>query len=146
MRKTVLVMKICEILLFFFMGNLTRIIFSQKLNYVINIFLFGGVIILGIYILVVNIIINSDKKYLLQGTKREIKIYDVKEELPQNYEQVIIIGDSIVTSGKFINGLFECDDLDLYGVVNENDNVDGANVFIVKQWIPSISLLYDDCE
>ena len=146
MRKTELAMKICEILLFFFMGNLTRIIFSQKLNYVINIFLFGGVIILGIYILVVNIIINSDKKYLLQGAKREIKIYDVKEELPQNYEQVIIIGDSIVMSGEFINGLFECDDLDLYGVVNENDNVDGANVFIVKQWIPSISLLYDDCE
>ena len=145
MRKTELAMKICEILLFFFMGNLIRIIFSQQLGYV-NIFLFGGVIILDIYILVVNIIINSDKKYLLQSAKRKNKIYDVKEELPQDYEQVIIIGDNIVTSGKFINGLFECDDLDLYGVVNENDNVDGANVFIVLQWMPSISLLYDDCE
>ena len=145
MRKIELTMKICEILSLFFMGNLTRIIFSQKLNYV-NIFLFGGVIILGIYILVVNIIINSDKKYLLQGAKREIKIYDVKEKLPQDYEKVIIIGDGIVMSGEFINGLFECDDSDLYGVVNENDNVDGANVFIVKQWIPSISLLNDACK
>lgn len=145
MRKTELAMKICEILLFFFMGNSIRIIFSQQLGYV-NIFLFGGVIILDIYILVVNIIINSDKKYLLQSAKRKNKIYDVKEELPQDYEQVIIIGDNIVTSGKFINGLFKCDDLDLYGVINENDNVDGANVFIVKQWMPSISLLYDDCK
>lgn len=145
MRKTELAMKICEILLFFFMGNSIRIIFSQQLGYV-NIFLFGGVIILDIYILVVNIIINSDKKYLLQSAKRKNKIYDVKEELPQDYEQVIIIGDNIVTSGKFINGLFKCDDLDLYGIINENDNVDGANVFIVKQWMPSISLLYDDCK
>lgn len=46
--------KICEILLFFLMGNLTRIAFSMQLNYIDNIILLACVLLLVLYILIVN--------------------------------------------------------------------------------------------
>ena len=72
--------------------------------------------------------------------KKEIEIFSVKEKLPNNYESVVMIGNGIVRNGQFINGLFETDDTELYGVINESDKVDGADVFVVKKWFSSSSI------
>lgn len=72
--------------------------------------------------------------------KKEIEIFSVKEKLPNNYEDVVMIGDGIVKTGQFINGVFETDDTELYGVMNENDKVDGADVFVVRKWFSASSI------
>lgn len=45
--------KICEAFLFFLMGNLIRIAFSEQLNYIDNIFLITCVIIFMVYVLII---------------------------------------------------------------------------------------------
>lgn len=72
--------------------------------------------------------------------KKEIEIFDVNDKLPDNYEHVIMIGDEVAKSGQFINGLFETDDNELYGVIGDDDKIDGADTFVVKRWFPASSL------
>lgn len=45
--------KICEVSLFFLMGNLIRIAFSTQLNYIDNIFLIICVVIFVVYVLII---------------------------------------------------------------------------------------------
>lgn len=53
MKHIKLIKKICEAFLFFLMGNLIRIAFSERLNYIDNIFLITCVIIFMVYVLII---------------------------------------------------------------------------------------------
>ena len=53
MKHIKLTKKICEAFLFFLMGNLIRIAFSERLNYIDNIFLITCVIIFMVYVLII---------------------------------------------------------------------------------------------
>lgn len=53
MKHIKLIKKICEVFLFFLMGNLIRIAFSEQLNYIDNIFLITCVIIFMVYVLII---------------------------------------------------------------------------------------------
>lgn len=53
MKHIKLIKKICEALLFFLMGNLIRVAFSEQLNYIDNIFLITCVIIFMVYVLII---------------------------------------------------------------------------------------------
>lgn len=53
MKYIKLIKKICEAFLFFLMGNLIRIAFSEQLNYIDNIFLITCVIIFMVYVLII---------------------------------------------------------------------------------------------
>ncbi len=53
MKHIKLIKKICEAFLFFLMGNLIRIAFSEQLNYIDNIFLITCVIIFMVYVLII---------------------------------------------------------------------------------------------
>lgn len=53
MKHIKLIKKICEVFLFFLMGNLIRVAFSEQLNYIDNIFLITCVIIFMIYVLII---------------------------------------------------------------------------------------------
>lgn len=52
MKYIKLIKKICEVSLFFLMGNLIRIAFSTQLNYVDNILLIICVVIFVIYMII----------------------------------------------------------------------------------------------
>lgn len=53
MKHIKLIKKICEAFLFFLMGNLIRIAFSEQLNYIDNIFLITCDIIFMVYVLII---------------------------------------------------------------------------------------------
>lgn len=53
MKHIKLIKKICEVFLFFLMGNLIRVAFSGQLNYIDNIFLITCVIIFMVYVLII---------------------------------------------------------------------------------------------
>lgn len=53
MKHIKLIKKICEVFLFFLMGNLIRVAFSEQLNYIDNIFLITCVIIFMVYVLII---------------------------------------------------------------------------------------------
>lgn len=53
MKHIKLIKKICEAFLFFLMGNLIRVAFSEQLNYIDNIFLITCVIIFMVYVLII---------------------------------------------------------------------------------------------
>lgn len=53
MKHIKLIKKICEAFLFFLMGNLIRIAFSEQLNYIDNIFLITCAIIFIVYVLII---------------------------------------------------------------------------------------------
>lgn len=53
MKHIKLIQKICEAFLFFLMGNLIRVAFSEQLNYIDNIFLITCVIIFMVYVLII---------------------------------------------------------------------------------------------
>ncbi len=53
MKHIKLIKKICEAFLFFLMGNLIRIAFSEQLNYIDNIFIITCVIIFMVYVLII---------------------------------------------------------------------------------------------
>lgn len=53
MKHIKLIKKICEAFLFFLMGNLIRIAFSEQLNYIDNLFLITCVIIFMVYVLII---------------------------------------------------------------------------------------------
>lgn len=62
-----------------------------------------------------------------------ITIFSVKENLPQNYEDVIAIGDGISISAQYINGVFETSNDELYGMLD--GEMEGADSFIVTHWM-----------
>ena len=53
MKHIKLIKKICEAFLFFLMGNLIRVAFSEQLNYIDNIFLITCVITFMVYVLII---------------------------------------------------------------------------------------------
>lgn len=53
MKHIKLIKKICEAFLFFLMGNLIRLAFSEQLNYIDNIFLITCVITFMVYVLII---------------------------------------------------------------------------------------------
>lgn len=53
MKHIKLIKKICEAFLFFLMGNLIKVAFSEQLNYIDNIFLITCVIIFMVYVLII---------------------------------------------------------------------------------------------
>ena len=53
MKHIKLIKKICEAFLFFLMGNLIRVAFSEQLNYIDNIFLITCVIVFMVYVLII---------------------------------------------------------------------------------------------
>ena len=53
MKHIKLIKKICEAFLFFLMGNLIRVAFSEQLNYIDNIFLITCVITFMVYALII---------------------------------------------------------------------------------------------
>lgn len=59
----------------------------------------------------------------------------VSERLPEEYQGVLICGEDIVRCAQLIGGLFECDDMDLYGSI-DGTTVDGAETFEVVAWMP----------
>lgn len=59
----------------------------------------------------------------------------VSEKLPEEYQSVLICGEGIVKCAQLIGGLFECDDMDLYGSI-DGTTVNGAETFEVVAWMP----------
>ena len=53
MKHIKLIKKICEAFLFFLMGKLIKVAFSEQLNYIDNIFLITCVIIFMVYVLII---------------------------------------------------------------------------------------------
>lgn len=60
MKHIKLIKKICEVFLFFLMGNLIRIAFSTQLNYIDNIIIFVCVVIFILYVSIIRVIEDDD--------------------------------------------------------------------------------------
>lgn len=71
-------------------------------------------------------------------------IYSVNEKLPKNYEHVIAIcsattfSGSFAMSGQYINGLFELDDPNLYGITDIEKSVYEADNIIITHWYSNV--------
>lgn len=61
----------------------------------------------------------------------------VSEKLPNEYEYVFVSGDNIVKHAQFIDGRFDCDDIDkfIYATIDGKDVV-GAETFKALAWMP----------
>lgn len=61
----------------------------------------------------------------------------IGEKLPNEYEYVFVSGDNIVKHAQFIDGRFDCDDIEkfIYATIDGKDVI-GAETFKALAWMP----------
>lgn len=61
----------------------------------------------------------------------------IDEKLPNEYEYVFVSGDDIVKHAQFIDGRFDCDDIEkfVYATIDGKEVV-GAETFKALAWMP----------